>query len=55
MAAGGAALGSTIPGLGTAVGAAAGAVAGTVTAAFNWLTSCVKDLDEEVRRAQTET
>ena len=55
MAVGGAALGSTIPGLGTAVGVAAGAVAGTVTAAFNWLTQCVKDLDDEVRRAQAET
>lgn len=55
MAAGGAALGSTIPGLGTAVGAAAGAVAGAVTAAFDWMTLYVKDLDDEIRRAKAET
>lgn len=55
MTAGGAALGSTIPGLGTAVGAAVGAIAGTASAAFNWMTSYIKDLDDEVRRAQAET
>ena len=55
MTAGGAALGSTIPVLGTAVGATVGAIAGTATAAFNWMTSSIKDLDEEVRRAQAET
>ena len=55
MAAGGAALGSVVPGLGNGIGAAIGAVAGTTTAALNWTMSVVKDLDDEVRRAQAET
>lgn len=55
MAAGGAAIGSVVPGLGTAVGATIGAAAGAATAALNWMTSYIKDLDDEVRRAQAET
>ena len=55
MAAGGAALGTVVPGLGNGIGAAIGAVAGTATAALNWTMSVVKDLDDEVRRAQAET
>lgn len=55
MAAGGAAIGSVVPGLGNGIGAAIGAAAGTATAALNWMTSYIKDLDDEVRRAQAET
>ena len=55
MAAGGAALGSAVPGLGNGIGAAIGAAAGAATAALNWMSSAIKDLDDEVRRAQAET
>ena len=55
MAAGGAALGSVVPGLGNGIGVAIGAAAGAATAALNWMTSYIKDLDDEVRRAQAET
>lgn len=55
MAAGGAALGSVVPGLGNGIGVAIGAAAGAATAALNWMSSVVKDLDDEVRRAQAET
>ena len=55
MAAGGAALGSVVPGLGNGIGAAIGAAAGAATAALNWMSSAIKDLDDEVRRAQAET
>lgn len=55
MAAGGAALGSVVPGLGNGIGAAVGAAAGAATAALNWMSSVIKDLDDEVRRAQAET
>ena len=55
MAAGGAALGTIVPGLGNGIGVAIGAAAGAATAALNWMTSYIKDLDDEVRRAQAET
>lgn len=55
MAAGGAALGSIVPGFGNGIGAAIGAAAGAATAALNWMSSVVKDLDDEVRRAEAET
>ena len=55
MAAGGAALGSVVPGLGNVAGVAIGAAAGAATAALNWMSSVIKDLDDEVRRAQAET
>lgn len=55
MAAGGTALGSVVPGLGNGIGAAIGATVGVATAALNWMTSVIKDLDDEVRRAQAET
>ena len=55
MAAGGAALGSVVPGLGNGIGAAIGAATGAATAALNWMSSAIKDLDDEVRRAQAET
>ena len=55
MAAGGAALGTVVPGLGNGIGLAIGAAAGAATAALNWMTSVVKDLDDEVRRAEAET
>lgn len=55
MAAGGTALGSVVPGLGNGIGAAIGAAAGAATAALNWMSSAIKDLDDEVRRAQAET